>query len=31
LVIVIGMLLSWIASYFSMRKYLRINTEDLYY
>jgi len=31
LVIVVGMLLSWIASYFSMRKYLRINTEDLYY
>jgi len=31
LVIVIGMLMSWIASYFSMRKYLKINTEDLYY
>ena len=30
-VIVIGMLLSWIASYFSVRKYLRINVEDLYY
>ena len=31
LVIVVGMLLSWIASYFSVRKYLRINVEDLYY
>jgi cell division transport system permease protein len=31
LVIVVGMLLSWIASYFSIRKYLRINTDDLYY
>ena len=31
LVIAVGMLLSWIASYFSIRKYLRINTDDLYY
>jgi cell division transport system permease protein len=31
LVIVVGMLMSWIASYFSIRKYLRINVEDLYY
>ena len=31
LVIIVGMLLSWIASYFSVRKYLRINVEDLYY
>jgi cell division transport system permease protein len=30
-VIIVGMLLSWIASYFSVRKYLRINVEDLYY
>lgn len=31
LVVVVGMLLAWIASYFSIRKYLRINVEDLYY
>jgi len=31
MVIVVGMLLSWIASYFSVRKYLRINIDDLYY
>jgi len=30
-VIVAGVLLSWIASYFSVRKYLRININDLYY
>lgn len=31
IVIILGIIMSWIASYFSVRKYLRINIDNLYY
>jgi cell division transport system permease protein len=31
LIMVFGMIISWIASFFSVRKYLKTNTENLYY
>jgi cell division transport system permease protein len=31
IVVVLGLIISWFSTHFAVRKYLKMNTDDLYY